>query len=60
LRQVFVSRTQEQRVRLWVAQYREIRELEETLARLHLKRLPREPSEYRVEPGSNATRSRSQ
>jgi hypothetical protein len=42
LRQVFVSRTQERRVRLWVAQYREIRELLETLARLHLERLRKE------------------
>lgn len=39
MRQVFVSRTQERRVRLWVAQYREIRELLEALARLHFERL---------------------
>lgn len=39
LRQVFVSRAQEKRVRLWVAQYREVRELLEALARLHLERL---------------------
>jgi hypothetical protein len=39
LRQVFVSHSLEPRVRRWVAQYREVRELLDTLARLHLKRL---------------------
>ena len=42
LRQVFVSRGQEKQVRLWVAQYREVRELLEALVRLHLERLGKE------------------
>ena len=46
LRQVFVPRAQEKRVRLWAAQYREVRELLEALAQLHLERLGKEdPSE---------------
>ena len=39
LRQVFVSRAQQKQVRLWVAQYREVRDLPEALVRLHLERL---------------------
>ena len=44
LRQVFVSRADEERVRLWVAQYQEVRDLLETLARLYLERLREEES----------------
>jgi hypothetical protein len=39
LRQVFVPRMQEARVRRWVEQYHEVRELLEQLAQLHLERL---------------------
>ena len=39
LRQMFVSRMQEARVRRWVEQYQEVRDLLEELAKLHLERL---------------------
>ena len=39
LRQMFVSRMQEARVRRWVEQYQEVRDLLEALAQLHLERL---------------------
>lgn len=39
LRQIFVPRMQEARVRRWVEQYQEVRALLEELVRLHLERL---------------------
>jgi hypothetical protein len=41
LRQVFVPRNLEPTVRQWVAQYHEVRDLLEALARMHLDRLTR-------------------